>query len=55
MIHLALVVAAILFLGWVALMLLGLIGTAFGQGKGCGCMTLVLVAIGVAIVLAIAL
>ena len=55
MIHLALVVAAILFLGWVALMLVGLVIRAFENGLGCGCFTLVAVIIGVLVVLAIAL
>jgi hypothetical protein len=55
MIHLALIVAAILFLGWVALMLFGLIGTSFEQSKGCGCLVLIIVLVMVAIVLAIAL
>jgi len=54
-IHLALLVAAILFLGWVGLWLLGIIGAAWGESKGCGCIVTILVVIAVVIVLAIAL
>jgi len=54
MIHLALVVAAIIFLGFVALALLGIVARAFERGPGCGCLTLVIVLVGVLIVLAIA-
>jgi hypothetical protein len=54
MIHLALVVAAIMFLGWVAVLLFGLIAHAFSNGPGWGCLTLVLVVIAVVVVLAIA-
>lgn len=53
-IHLALVVAAALFLGWVALMLLGLVAAAFARSTGCGCLTLIAVVIGVIVVLTIA-
>jgi hypothetical protein len=54
MIHLALIVAAVLFLGWVVLMGLGLVATAFEESAGCGCMTLVVLAVIGVIILVIA-
>ncbi len=44
MIHLALMIAAFLFLCWVGLMALGIVGKAFEVHPACGCFTLVLVA-----------
>jgi hypothetical protein len=54
MIHLALVVAAILFLGSVALAVIGLVAQAFSNGPGCGCLTLFAVVVAILVVLAIA-
>jgi len=41
MIHFALCVAAFLFICWLVLQGLGLIGIAFSESKGCGCVALV--------------
>jgi hypothetical protein len=55
MIHLALVVAAVLFLGFVALLLLGGIIKGFESGWGCGCLAIICVLVLIAIVLFVAL
>jgi len=55
MIHLALFVAAFLFLCWVGLAVLGMLGglvsTGFAQNKGCGCLALLFSAGVVAVIL----
>ncbi len=53
MIHFALVVAAVLFLGWVALHALEFVLVAFDENAGCGCLALLVVAVGTIIIIAI--
>lgn len=55
MIHLALVVAAFLFLGWIGLVALGMIAGAFSKGMGWGCLALVGFAVLAIIILIVAL
>ena len=49
MIHLALTIAAFLFLCWVGLTLLGFIIAAFSKNWGCGCLTTIIVLIAAAV------
>ena len=58
MIHIALTLIAILFLGWLALQALGLIVSVFAAvsedaSPGCGCLTLIGLLIGAGILMAL--
>ena len=52
MVHLALVVTAAIFIGWLVLLLLSLVFRGMGRTPGCGCLTVVAIAAIVATILA---
>lgn len=53
MIHLALVIVAVVVIGYFCLFLLSLILNGFEEGPGCGCLTLVIVLVIVAVIVAL--
>jgi len=52
MIHLALVIAAVVFVGWFVMLMLSLIFRGMDRTPGCGCLSIVAVAAIVARILA---
>jgi hypothetical protein len=53
MLHLGLVIAAVVFVGWFVLSMLSLVFRGMGRTPGCGCTTMVAVAAIVTTILAV--